>query len=42
LRSTPWGRHGPAEVVAAVKLALNDPALNPIILVGDQAILTPL
>ena len=36
------GDLGPAEVVAAVKLALNQASLNPITLVGDQAILTPL
>jgi glycerol-3-phosphate acyltransferase PlsX len=36
------GDLGPAEVVAAVKLALHHPSLNPIILVGDQAILAPL
>jgi glycerol-3-phosphate acyltransferase PlsX len=36
------GDLGPAEVVAAVKLALALPNLNPITLVGDQAILTPL
>jgi len=37
------GDLGPAEVVEAVKLALRQyPALNPITLVGDEAILTPL
>ncbi len=37
------GDLGPAEIVAAVKLALNQyPSLNPILLVGDQAVLTPL
>lgn len=37
------GDLGPTEVVAAVKLALNQyPALNPIILVGDEAVLGPL
>ena len=36
------GDLGPAEVVAAVRLALNHPSLNPITLVGDQAILAPL
>jgi glycerol-3-phosphate acyltransferase PlsX len=36
------GDLGPGEVVAAVKLALNQSSLNPITLVGDQAILTPL
>ena len=37
------GDLGPAEVVAAVKLALHQyPALNPIILVGDEAVLGPL
>ena len=37
------GDMGPAEVVAAVKLALQHaPALNPITLVGDQAVLNPL
>ena len=36
------GDLGPAEVVAAVKLALAQPNLNPITLVGDQAILMPL
>jgi len=37
------GDLGPAEVVAAVKLALNQYAqLNPIILVGDEAVLGPL
>ncbi len=37
------GDLGPAEVVAAVKLALGGiPDLNPITLVGDEAILTPL
>jgi len=33
---------GPAEVVEAVKLALADPAMAPITLVGDQALLQPL
>jgi glycerol-3-phosphate acyltransferase PlsX len=36
------GDLGPAEVVAAVRLALNQSSLNPITLVGDQAILAPL
>ncbi len=36
------GDLGPAEVVAAVKLALADEAINPITLVGDQAVLEPL
>ncbi len=36
------GDLGPSEVVAAVQLALADGAINPITLVGDQAILTPL
>jgi glycerol-3-phosphate acyltransferase PlsX len=37
------GDLGPLEVVAAVKLALNQyPALNSIILVGDEAVLGPL
>src|SRR3954467_14713217 len=37
------GDMGPAEVVAAVKLALHQqPVTNPITLVGDQAILDPL
>lgn len=37
------GDLGPAEVVAAVKLALGrHPALNPITLVGDKAVLDPL
>jgi glycerol-3-phosphate acyltransferase PlsX len=36
------GDLGPAEVVAGVKLALNQASLNPITLVGDEAILTPL
>lgn len=37
------GDLGPAEVVAAVKLSLHhDPDLNPVILVGDQAVLNPL
>jgi glycerol-3-phosphate acyltransferase PlsX len=36
------GDLGPAEVVAAVKLALNHATLNPITLVGDEAVLTPL
>ena len=34
---------GPSEVVAAVKLALaQNPHLNPITLVGDEAMLRPL
>lgn len=36
------GDLGPAEVVAAVRLALNHPSLNSITLVGDEAILAPL
>jgi phosphate acyltransferase len=37
------GDLGPAEVVAAARLALNEhPAINPITLVGDEAILAPL
>lgn len=36
------GDLGPGEVVAAVKLALNHAALNPITLVGDEAVLGPL
>lgn len=37
------GDLGPTEVVAAVQLALKEfPALNPITLVGDEGILTPL
>ena len=36
------GDLGPAEVVAAVKLALHSASLNPITLVGDQAVLEPL
>ncbi|MGH7945913.1 MAG: phosphate acyltransferase PlsX [Opitutaceae bacterium] len=36
------GDLGPVEVVAAVKLALAQPTLNPITLVGDEAILGPL
>ena len=37
------GDLGPAEVVAAVKLALHQyHALNPVTLVGDQAVLEPL
>jgi glycerol-3-phosphate acyltransferase PlsX len=37
------GDLGPAEVVAAVKLALHQyPDLNPLVLVGDQAVLDPL
>src|SRR5688572_29209077 len=36
------GDLGPVEVVAAVKLALNHATLNPITLVGDEAILGPL
>jgi len=33
------GDLGPAEIVAGVKLALNHPGLNPITLVGDEAVL---
>lgn len=33
---------GPSEMVAAVKLALADPAIDPIVLVGDQTVLEPL
>src|SRR5262245_26025836 len=33
---------GPTEIVAAVKLALNQQSLNAITLVGDEAVLTPL
>jgi phosphate acyltransferase len=36
------GDLGPAEVVAAVKLALNSASLNPVTLVGDEAVLAPL
>ena len=36
------GDLGPAEVVAAVKLALHGEALNPITIVGDEAVLKPL
>ena len=36
------GDLGPAEVVAAAKLALADAALNPLTLVGNQAVLEPL
>ena len=37
------GDLGPAEVVAAVKLALHQhPTINPVTLVGDEAVLTPL
>lgn len=36
------GDLGPSEVVEAVKLALADDAIDPITLVGDQAILDPL
>lgn len=36
------GDLGPVEVVAAVKLALNHAALNPITLVGDETVLGPL
>jgi glycerol-3-phosphate acyltransferase PlsX len=36
------GDLGPSEVVAAVKLALADSAIDPITLVGDQAVLGPL
>ncbi len=36
------GDLGPAEVVAAVRLALNQASLNPITLVGDQDVLAPL
>ncbi len=36
------GDLGPAEVVAAVKLALTHASTNPITLVGDEAVLSPL
>jgi glycerol-3-phosphate acyltransferase PlsX len=36
------GDMGPAEVVAAVKLSRDIPGLNPITLVGDEAVLRPL
>jgi phosphate acyltransferase len=36
------GDMGPGEVVAAVKLALHSSTLNPITLVGDEAVLGPL
>jgi len=37
------GDLGPAEVVAGVRLALNEnPGINPIVLVGDEAVLNPL
>jgi phosphate acyltransferase len=36
------GDMGPAEVVEAVKLALADSAMDPITLVGDEAVLRPL
>lgn len=36
------GDLGPAEVVAAAKIALADEALSPITLLGDQAVLAPL
>ena len=37
------GDLGPSEVVAAVKLALSQsPNLNPITLVGDEAVLRPI
>lgn len=36
------GDLGPSEVVEAVKLALADDAINPIMLIGDQAVLEPL
>jgi glycerol-3-phosphate acyltransferase PlsX len=36
------GDLGPSEVVAAVKLALADESIDPITLVGDQAVLVPL
>ena len=36
------GDLGPTEVVEAVKLVLNDETIDPIILVGDQAVLNPL
>ena len=36
------GDLGPAEVIEAVKLALADHAINPITLLGDQAVLEPL
>lgn len=36
------GDLGPTEVVEAVKLALNDESIDPITLVGDEAVLRPL
>ncbi len=36
------GDLGPAEIVEAVKLALSDESIDPITLVGDQAVLGPL
>jgi len=36
------GDLGPSEVIAAVKLALTQPSLNPITLVGDEAVVGPL
>jgi glycerol-3-phosphate acyltransferase PlsX len=36
------GDLGPAEIVEAVKLVLNDDSIDPIILVGDEATLRPL
>ncbi len=36
------GDLGPSEVIAAVKLALADSAINPITLLGDQAVLEPM
>jgi glycerol-3-phosphate acyltransferase PlsX len=36
------GDLGPSEVVEAVKLALADSAINPISLIGDEAVLAPL
>jgi glycerol-3-phosphate acyltransferase PlsX len=36
------GDLGPAEVVAAVQLVLADAAMNPVTLVGDEAVLQPL
>lgn len=36
------GDLGPSEVIEAVKLALADAAIEPITLVGDQAVLGPL
>src|SRR5690349_17956067 len=36
------GDLGPAELVEAVKLALGDEAIDPITVVGDQAVLQPL